>query len=131
MTVCIWQAKCPTSDEGFENNRSELLRSEDLNAWTRVKIQECYHEVKREDDQRKSTGQQILQKSTDFHEADHCAVLRRGVTLSYVCPHCHRLPLEDYVWWSQQGTATSRSSATGGALRAAASTTGGTRTECG
>ena len=22
-----------------------------------------------------------------------------GVTLSYVCPHCHRVPREDYIWW--------------------------------
>ena len=22
-----------------------------------------------------------------------------GVTMSYVCPHCHRLPLEDCIWW--------------------------------
>ena len=27
-------------------------------------------------------------------EADHGAV-----TLSYVCPHCHRYPLEDHIWW--------------------------------
>ena len=26
-----------------------------------------------------------------------------GVTLSYVCPHCHRYPLEDYIWWVSSG----------------------------
>ena len=45
-----------------------------------------------------------LRKSTDF--------LRRviapvggmgGVTLSYNCPHCHRFPLEDYIWWVSMG----------------------------
>ena len=31
---------------------------------------------------------------------DHRASPRAGrVTLSYVCPHCHRHPLEDYLWW--------------------------------
>ena len=32
--------------------------------------------------------------------ADHSADCegRRGVTLSYVCPHCHRCPLEDCIW---------------------------------
>ena len=25
---------------------------------------------------------------------------RRGeVVLSYVCRHCHRFPIEDYIWW--------------------------------
>ena len=33
-------------------------------------------------------------------EADHHGSRKRrgGVTLSYVCPHCHRYPLEDYDW---------------------------------
>ena len=26
-----------------------------------------------------------------------------GVTLSYVCPHCNRFPLEDYIWWVSTG----------------------------
>ena len=26
-----------------------------------------------------------------------------GVTLPYVCPHCHRFPLEDYIWWISSG----------------------------
>ena len=38
---------------------SELLKGKDLNSWTRVKLQECYHEVRQEDDQRKSGVQQI------------------------------------------------------------------------
>ena len=33
-----------------------------------------------------------------FLVADHCA-RQGGVTLLCVCPHCHRVPLEDYVWW--------------------------------
>ena len=63
---------------------SELLKSDKLNA----------------DGDRRSIAHQILPKSTD--------VLRRiivpvggqgGVTLSYVCPHCHRFPPEDNIWW--------------------------------
>ena len=32
------------------------------------------------------------------------------VTLSYVCPHCHCFPLEDYIWWvsSQHGEGNNR-----------------------
>ena len=26
-----------------------------------------------------------------------------GVTLSYVCPHCNSLHLEDYTWWVSTG----------------------------
>ena len=26
-----------------------------------------------------------------------------GVTLSSVCPHCHRFPLEDHIWWFSSG----------------------------
>ena len=26
-----------------------------------------------------------------------------GVTLSYVCPHCHRFPLEDHIWCVSSG----------------------------
>ena len=35
---------------GDENDWSELLNKKDLNAWTKVKIQECYSEVKQEDE---------------------------------------------------------------------------------
>ena len=54
------------------------------------------------------------------------------VTLSYVCPHCHRYPLEDCIWWvslggCRWGTVTvpraGRSSVTGGVRRAVANTT--------
>ena len=51
-----------------------------------------------------------------------------GVTLSYVCPHCHRFPLEDNMWWISSGS-TERSSAASGVRLAAASTIGDIRTE--
>ena len=83
---------------GEENDWSEVLKCKGLNAWTRVKIQGCYHE----DDQRKSIAQQILQKSTDFLRRIIASVGGPGgVTLSYVCPHSYRLPMEDYIWWFQ------------------------------
>ena len=31
---------------GIENDWSELLKGSQLNPWTRVKLQECHHEVK-------------------------------------------------------------------------------------
>ena len=33
-------------------------------------------------------------------EADHRASRRTGwVTLSHLCPFCHRCPFENYIWW--------------------------------
>ena len=55
--------------------------------------------VRQDDDQRKSMVLQNLQKSTDFLRRITMPVQRQGgVTLSYVSPHCHRFPLEDYIW---------------------------------
>ena len=35
--------------------------------------------------------------------AGHCASSRaERVTLSHVCPRCHRVSLEDYIWWVSQ-----------------------------
>ena len=93
-----------------------------------MKIQECYREVSQEDDPRKSIVQQTLKKSTGFLRRIIAPIGRKGgVTLSYVCLHCHRYPLEDYIWWVS--TRHGSSSAIGGPRRAAANMTGGTLTE--
>ena len=62
-----------------------------------MKIEECYHDARQKDDQRKSFVQQILQKSTDFlrriidgREGSHC---RRCALAAVVSP------IEDYNWW--------------------------------
>ena len=44
----------PATKAEKEDDWSELLKSKDLNAWTRVKIQECYCEVRQEENKRKS-----------------------------------------------------------------------------
>ena len=65
--------------------------------------------AKQDDDQRKSIVQQIMQKSTDFLRRIIVLVEGQGgVTLSYVCLHCHRVPLEDYIWWFSMGHGDSR-----------------------
>ena len=70
---------------------SELLKSSELNLWTRVKLQECYHEVSQEDDQREPIVLADHAEEHGFLEADQRASPRAGrVTLSsYVCPRCH------------------------------------------
>ena len=67
------------------------MNSDTLNAWTSEKLRECYSEVAQEDEQRKSIVQLILQKSTHFLRRIFVPVEGQGgVTVSYVCPHCHR-----------------------------------------
>ena len=109
------------------------MKGDKLNAWPSVKLRESYSEVEQKDEERKSIVQQILDKSTDFLRRVTVPVEGQGaVTLSYVCPRCHRYPLEDCIWRSRQGTAMStrrRGSATGAVLHVAAGTTGGIRTE--
>ena len=51
-----------------------------------------------------SIVQDIQRKSTDFLRRVIVPIESQGgVTLSYVCPHCHCLPLEDEIWWVTSG----------------------------
>ena len=80
---------------GRADDWSELRKTDEVNPWTWSKLQEFYHEVKQVDDQRKSVVQ-IMQRSTDFLRRIIVPVEGQGrVPLSWVCPHCHRYPLED------------------------------------
>ena len=82
-------------EAGTEDDWSELFKNEGFIAWTRVKMQECFCQVRQEDDERKSIAQQILQKGTDFQRWIFAPVGGwGGVTLSYVCPHCQRVLIE-------------------------------------
>ena len=73
---------------------------------------------------RQSIVQEILRTRTDLLRRIIVPVEeRRGITLPYVCPHCHQFPLEDYIWWFFFRD-TERSNATGGVWRAEASTNG-------
>ena len=59
-------------------------------------VRECCNEVEAEDEGRSSIAQDILRESKEFLRriiAPKCGV--GCVTLSYVCPHGHCLPLED------------------------------------
>ena len=100
------------------DDKSELTRSEEVNPWMLAKLKESYHQVRQENDQRKSIVQQELVEKKDFLRRIIAPVNGQGgVTLSHVCPHCHRFPSEDYIRWVSQRH--------GGVRRAA----GGTRTE--
>ena len=45
---------------------------------------------------------EILAKSTDFLRRIMDMGEGQGITLTCVCPHCHRFPAEDYIWWVTQ-----------------------------
>ena len=69
---------------------------------TSAKLRECYSEVELDDEERKGIALQTLQEIKDFFGRISVAVEGQGgVTLSYVCFHSHRYPLEDYTTtWS-------------------------------
>ena len=61
-------------------------------------------DVAHEDDGRQSIAQEILLKNTCFLRRMIVPVEGQGgVTLSHMCPHCHRHPLEDCIWSSGHG----------------------------
>ena len=75
-------------------------KNDRLNAWACAKLRDCYSEVEQEDEDRKSAAKLILQQGTDFSRLIVVPVEGQGgVTLSYVCPHCHRYAHEDCIWW--------------------------------
>ena len=62
-------------------------------------MRECCEVVEYKGDGRQRFAQLILQKSNDFSRRIIAPVRGLGgSSLSYVCPHCHRYPLEDYIW---------------------------------
>ena len=59
-------------------------------------MRECDSEVEQEDEGRLTVAQDILRKSTDFLRRIITPVTGQGgVSLSHVCPPCHRHPLAD------------------------------------
>ena len=82
----------------------EFRKDDKLSEWASMKVKASYEKVEAVDIGRLSSAQDMLRKSSD--------VQRRiiapndgsgGVTLSYVCPHCHCFPLEDNIWWVSSG----------------------------
>ena len=66
-------------------------KNDKLRVWSSVTVRECYSEVEQEDDGRRSIAQQIVYTSTDVLTRIIVPVEGQvGITLSFVCPHCHR-----------------------------------------
>ena len=82
-----------------ENYLDVFLKDDRLSTRASAKVVECCNEVEAEDEGRVIVAQDILRKSTESKRmiiAPSDGV--GGVTLSYVCPHCHCFPCEDYIW---------------------------------
>ena len=88
----------------WESFKEECRGKRELSEWTFERLQEACDEVALEDIGRLSIAQDALRNSTDFlRRTYHQCLVWVGVTLSYVCPHCDRFPLEDYMWWVSSG----------------------------
>ena len=111
---CLMLRKQPKRSRRTTGQSWRVLRG----SGTMAKLEESYYHRGRTDDQRKSTVA--------------ARPMARWVTLSCVCPHCHRFPLEETSGGSLGSAVTEasgRNGASGDARHAAASATGGTRTE--
>ena len=83
---------------GLDDDRSEVMRSEELNTGRMAKLMESYHQAKQKDAQREQCAAGVA-VTTDFLRRIIAPVRGQGgVALSYVCPHFHCLPLEDFIW---------------------------------
>ena len=51
---------------GWADDLSEQFKWDEINPWTRAKLQECCYEVRQGDDHRKIIVQQTLQKGKDL-----------------------------------------------------------------
>ena len=125
-------------EEGLALHLSGFFDSKSFRGWkgrraqpvNKVSFLECHHEARHEDHQRRNVVQKIMQKSTDVLRRITVPVEGDGaLTLSYVCPHRDRYPLEDYIWWVSTGHR--KNNATGGARRAADRAIGGAPTGLG
>ena len=77
-----------------------MTKCEELNPRMMAKLKGSCYQARQEDDQRKSIMQKVMQRSTDFLRRIIAPVQGQGgVTLSYVCPHCHQYQLENFNWW--------------------------------
>ena len=72
--------------------------------WAFDRIKEAFDLVAKDEAEKMSIVQEIMLKSTDYLLRIIAPVGGQGgVTMSYRCPNCNSVPLEDYVWWISAG----------------------------
>ena len=91
-----------TIKAGWTDDWSELMKSVETSPWMMVKLKENFS--RRSSTVTSARAMCMMQKSTDFLRRNSVPVEGEGwVTLSYVCVHCHRYPLEDCIWFVSTG----------------------------
>ena len=90
--------------EEYKNTfRKEVKASE----WAFDRIKEAFERVAQDEAEKVSIVQEIMIRSTDYLRRIIAPVGRQGgVTMSYLCPHCNRFLLEDYILWVSGGKTT-------------------------
>ena len=72
--------------------------------WAFDRIKEAFEQVAKDEARKLSTVQEIMMGSAHYLRRIIAPVERQGdVTMSYLCPHCNSVPMEDYVWWVSGG----------------------------
>ena len=93
------QRKCGYGLWSQTMRKSYIAMRDDNSEWTLERIREAYEKVARDEVGRMGIVQEILRKRTDFLRRIIAPVDgMRGVTLSYICPHCNNFPVEDCTW---------------------------------
>ena len=88
----------------WEEFKEECRAKEKSSEWASGTIGEACEKVAKEEVGRLGIVQEIFRKTMDFLRRIIAPVGgRRGVTLSYICPHCNRFLLEDNIWWVSTG----------------------------
>ena len=96
--VSVRRANNAVKSGDWANFWEEFLGKGKLSRWAGAKVRECHSEVEQEDRGRLLVAQDISRQNTDFSRRIIVPVEEQGgVTLSYVCPHCHCCPLEDCI----------------------------------
>ena len=68
--------------------------------WAFDRTKEAFKQVAQDEEEKVSSVQEIMFKSTDCLRRIIAPVGGQGgVTMSYPCPICNSFPLGDYVWW--------------------------------
>ena len=66
--------------------------------WAFDRIEEAFELVAQDEAEKMSIVKEIMLRSTEYLRRIIAPVGGQGgVTMSYLCPHCNSLPLEDYV----------------------------------
>ena len=92
-----------TRNASREELQERYRKEEKSSEWTLKRIREPYEKVTEDEIGRLGIVQDILRKSTDFGRIIAPVGGKGGVTLSYICPHCNSVNLEDYIWWVSTG----------------------------